>query len=222
MNQLIFDFASHEYPGFDEFLGVANSELVHVLKEQENQFLYVWGSEGSGKSHLLRAWADKAARSGARALYIDARKQPLTQTAYEADYLAVDQIECLDAEEQSLLFAIFNQYRNSKQGSLLLSADVKPQHLCIREDLRTRMAYCLVYEVKPLSDEEKISALTSIARTRRIPVDSAVFHYLLLHWKRDLGSLMNMLDALDHYSLTMKKRITVPLLRQLLQQQETE
>lgn len=222
MNQLIFDFASHEYPGFDEFLGNANSELVHVLKEQDNQFLYVWGEEGSGKSHLLRAWADKSRQSGKRARYIDAHTEPLTEEACEADYLAVDQVERLDAEEQSLLFAVFNRYRNSGRGSLLLSADVKPQHLCLREDLRTRMAYCLVYEIKPLTDEEKIQALSSLARTRRIPVDPAVFNYLLLHWRRDLGSLMNMLDALDNYSLTMKKRITLPLLRQLLKQQEAE
>lgn len=219
MNQLIFDFASREYPGFDEFLGAANSELVHVLKEQNQPFLYVWGSEGSGKSHLLRAWVEKARQNGQNAVYADAACETLSEEAAAASYLAVDQIEHLDTQSQERLFALFNRIRNSGRGALLLSAGAKPQQLSLREDLRTRMGYCLVYEVKPLADEEKIRALESLARTRRIPADPAVFRYLLVHWRRDLGSLLNMLDALDRYSLAMKKRITLPLLRRLLQQE---
>lgn len=219
MNQLIFDFASHEYPGFDTFLGTANSELVHVLKEQKSPFVYVWGAEGSGKSHLLRAWADKARQLGHNAAYIEIGAGIFPSDTIETPYLALDQIEFLNSEESALLFALFNRIRNGGLGALLLSSTLPPQHLNLREDLRTRMGYCLVYEVKPLSDDEKINALENLARIRQIPIDPAVFRYLLTHWQRDMNSLLNMLDTLDRYSLAMKKRITLPLLRQLLQQE---
>lgn len=222
MNQLIFDFAERGYPGFDKFLGTENAELVYVLQHKHNPFIYVWGEEGAGKSHLLRAWVAQALDAGKKAVYIDAAATPLTEAAFEAEYLAIDQIEKLGNEEQALLFAVFNRFRNSGKGFLLLSSEHTPQQLIIREDLRTRMAYCLVYEVKPLTDREKIDALVSMAAARQVTIDPEIFEYLLNHWRRDMDSLMQMLDTLDNYAVTMGKRITLPLLRQLLKQQETQ
>ncbi|OHR79603.1 DnaA regulatory inactivator Hda [Neisseria sp. HMSC70E02] len=222
MNQLIFDFAERGYPGFDKFLGTENAELVYVLQHKHDPFIYVWGEEGAGKSHLLRAWVAQALDAGKKAVYIDAAATPLTEAAFEAEYLAIDQIEKLGNEEQALLFAVFNRFRNSGKGFLLLSSEHTPQQLIIREDLRTRMAYCLVYEVKPLTDREKIDALVSMAAARQVTIDPEIFEYLLNHWRRDMDSLMQMLDTLDNYAVTMGKRITLPLLRQLLKQQETQ
>mgnify|MGYP003362425100 FL=1 len=222
MNQLIFDFAERGYPGFDKFLGTENAELVYVLQHKHDPFIYVWGEEGAGKSHLLRAWVAQALDAGKKAIYIDAAATPLTEAAFEAEYLAIDQIEKLGNEEQALLFAVFNRFRNSGKGFLLLSSEHTPQQLVIREDLRTRMAYCLVYEVKPLTDQEKIDALVSMAAARQVTIDPEIFEYLLNHWRRDMDSLMQMLDTLDNYAVTMGKRITLPLLRQLLKQQETQ
>ena len=222
MNQLIFDFANHDYPSFDKFLGTENAELVYVLQHKHGQFIYVWGEEGAGKSHLLQAWVAQALDAGRNALYIDAAATPLTEAALDAEYLAIDQIEKLNNEEQALLFAIFNRFRNSGKGFLLLSSEYTPQQLVIREDLRTRMAYCLVYEVKPLTDQEKIDALVSMAAARQVTIDPEIFEYLLNHWRRDMDSLMQMLDTLDNYAVMMGKRITLPLLRQLLKQQETQ
>ena len=222
MNQLIFDFAERGYPSFDKFLGTENAELVYVLQHKHDPFIYVWGEEGAGKSHLLRAWIAQALDAGKKAVYIDAAATPLTEAAFEAEYLAIDQIEKLGNEEQALLFAVFNRFRNSGKGFLLLSSEHTPQQLVIREDLRTRMAYCLVYEVKPLTDQEKIDALVSMAAARQVTIDPEIFEYLLNHWRRDMDSLMQMLDTLDNYAVTMGKRITLPLLRQLLKQQETQ
>ena len=222
MNQLIFDFAERGYPGFDKFLGTENAELVYVLQHKHDPFIYVWGEEGAGKSPLLRAWVAQALDAGKKAVYIDAAATPLTEAAFEAEYLAIDQIEKLGNEEQALLFAVFNRFRNSGKGFLLLSSEHTPQQLVIREDLRTRMAYCLVYEVKPLTDQEKIDALVSMAAARQVTIDPEIFEYLLNHWRRDMDSLMQMLDTLDNYAVTMGKRITLPLLRQLLKQQETQ
>lgn len=218
MNQLILDFDSEDYPGFDAFLGRANTELIHMLQLPHEQFIYVWGEKGVGKSHLLRAWVSQAAKAGYQAYYIDAASTPLTEQVFDADYLAVDQIEKLNAAEQDCLFTLFNRYRNNGEGHLLCSADVPPAYLTMREDLRTRMAYCLVYEVLPLSDQEKIEALASIAHSRNLNIDTEIFHYLLNYWERDMDSLMAILNTLIEYSITIKKPMTLPLVRSLLKQ----
>jgi len=44
-----------------------------------------------------------------------------------------------------------------------------------------------------------------------------VIAYLLAHGRRDMGSLVATLAALDHHSLALRRPITVPLLREWLQ-----
>ena len=87
----------------------------------------------------------------------------------------------------------------------------------IREDLRTRLGWGLVYQVHGLSDEEKIDALSKSALARGLSLSPGVLPYLLTHFRRDMQSLSAMLDALDRYSLETQRPITMPLLRELLQ-----
>lgn len=53
------------------------------------------------------------------------------------------------------------------------------------------------------------------ARGMRLPTD--VIEYCLRYLRRDLPTLIATINALDEWSLTMKKPVTVPMLRQLLQ-----
>ena len=221
MQQTAFDFNDPAYPRFDKLLGTANAELIYILQQEHDQFLYIWGEQGSGKSHILQAWVGQALQKQQTAVYIDAGATPLTDTAAQADFVAIDQIEKLNDAEQATLFYIFNHFRNRKRGHLLLSADTPPSKLQLREDLRTRMAYCLAYEVKSLSSEEKITALTNMAKTRQLNIDPGIYQYLLDHWRQDLGSLITMFNDLANYSISQGKPITLPLLRRLLKQQKT-
>ena len=82
------------------------------------------------------------------------------------------------------------------------------------------MSYCLVYEVKSLSSEEKIQALANMAQARQLNIDPEIYRYLLEHWRQDLNSLLTMFNDLANYSITQGKPITLPLLRKLLKQQE--
>jgi len=78
----------------------------------------------------------------------------------------------------------------------------------------------LVYQVQPLSDEEKSKALKQHAAARAFDLPDNVIEYLLRHLSRDLPSLMGLLDALDRHSLESKRSITVPLLKELLHPQD--
>lgn len=217
VNQLILDFPDAP-PSFETFLGQGNRELLQILQRQREPFVYLWGMAGVGKSHLLQAWVAQAQAAGCPAAYLDAAAQSNFTLPDDVCYLAVDQVEQLDAAGQAMLFNVCNRIRQSGQGALLAAADRPPPQLPVREDLRTRMGYCLVYEIKPLTDEEKLEALSEAARCRQLKVSPDIFCYLLHHWCRDIGSLMAMLDALDRYSLSRHRPITLPLLKQLLQQ----
>ena len=53
-----------------------------------------------------------------------------------------------------------------------------------------------------------------------IQLSAGVLPYLITHYRRDMSSLTAMLDQLDHYSLVTKRPITLPLLRELMLQQQ--
>ena len=60
-----------------------------------------------------------------------------------------------------------------------------------------------------------------MARARQLDLDEGIFRYLLNYWQRDMDSLVKMLDTLCLYAATTRRRMTLPLLRRLLKQQET-
>jgi DnaA family protein len=101
--------------------------------------------------------------------------------------------------------------------AMLLSGRVPPLQLKLREDLRTRIGQMLIYEIKPLSDDEKAAALAQHALLRGMRMEPGVVQYLLRHGRRDLPSLLAMLNHLDRVSLEQQRPPTVPLLRELLQ-----
>ena len=201
-----------------------NQELAALLQHinartattLDQRFVLIWGENGAGKSHLLHSLA---AEKGAR--YLAGHASP-GDFAFSPDirlYL-LDDCERLSDEAQIAAFALFNQVRESG-GGMITTATVPPAQLALREDLRTRLVWGLVYQLHGLSDEEKIDALTQSAQARGLSVSVGVIPYLLTHYKRDMQSLSAILDALDRYSLETKRPITMPLLRELLQLDET-
>ncbi len=220
--QLSLDFDELDYPRFDQLLGNANAELIYFLQQKHDQFIYIWGEKGTGKSHILQAWVGQALQAGHRAIYIDADKTSLTaHLVADAEYVAIDQIEKLRSREQSVLFNLFNHFRNTRQGNLLLASDFHPAKLNLREDLRTRVAYCLAYEVQPLSRDEKINALKHLAKTRQLHIDPKIYEYLHDQWRQDMSHLLSIFDDLVAYSVAIGKPLTLNLVKQLLKQQES-
>ncbi len=220
--QYIFDFAEEIYPDFEQLPSQTNKELMATLHQRAEPFVYLWGSTGSGKTYLLKSWVAQARKNGYRAIYIDALVQALPENIHDYEYIAIDGVANLSTEDQISLFSVFNQFKDQKAGFLLVAANTPPWQLNIREDLRTRMGFCLVYEMHPLTDEEKIIVLGEIARSRQLSISDDVFSYLINHWQRDMDRLVDLLSILDQYSLAVKKPITVPLVKKVLAQENNE
>ena len=222
MRQLLLDLIVEKPQTLANFEAGKNAELYQLLCRLAagpgatgERFVYLWGRAGAGKTHLLRALA---VNPGSR--YIEAGSPP---DAYLFDpgcrtYL-LDDCEQLGAEAQIAAFNLFNDVR--EHGALMVTGGaVPPAFLPVREDLRTRLGWGLIYHVHELSDEEKIAALSLSAATRGLAVSPGVLPYLITHFQRDMRSLSAMLDALDRYSLETQRHITLPLLRDLLQLEE--
>lgn len=212
MRQLILDLLPETQPSLDNFVPGGNGETLAALtgwlaaEAGESSFL-LWGEPGSGKSHLLTA---------STLPYRDARQDPdLSGLPEDLETLAVDHVEALSEIGQVALFNAFNRIR-ARGGKLLTASPCPPVQLELREDLRTRLGYGLIYSLTPLSDEEKAAALTHQAAERAIKLPREAVDYLLRHAPRDMRTLSALVEALDRYSLEQKRPITLPLLREVL------
>lgn len=222
MKQLILDINPPALPTLTNFLPGHNAELVQMLRnilsgKERERFVYVWGGLGCGKSHLLQAVVDVYQQDNLKAFYFSGDLQVEFSIDADTDCVAIDDVDCLDAEAQIRLFNIYNQLREDGHAFLLVSGPAAPAHLDMRQDLVTRLGWGLVYQVHELTEEEKMQAMKSHAADCGFNLSQEICHYLLRHGRRDLPSLMMTLDALDRYSLTNQRPITIPLLRELLQ-----
>lgn len=215
MSQLLLDITPDWWPTLDNFVAGGNQELLsglrHALQAKSGErMFYVWGENGSGKSHLLQAIIGAAQAVEQRAVYAKRSVPDLCSV------VAVDDVEKLSDYAQIDLFNLYNQMRDIG-GMLLVSGKEAPQNLAVRNDLRTRLGWGLVYQLHGLSDEEKALALQQHARSKGYQLPSEVTQYLLRHGRRDLPSLMAVLDALDAHSLSLHRTPSVPLLKQIMQ-----
>jgi len=197
MRQLALKISPPPQPTLDNFVPGANAELLLRLREfQESRFketiLYLWGEAGSGKSHLLRACAGPN---------------------------VVDDVEKLDEPSQIALFNAINDARESG-GKVLAAGNAPPPLLPLREDLKSRLAWGLVYHVKPLTDDERATYLRAEAGRRGMRVPDDVIGYLLTHVRRDLPTLVAILDEVDRASLEKKHPITIPLVKTALKEMQ--
>ena len=213
MRQLALDITAPPAPTFDNFVVGRNAEVVAHLRAaiagSGERFVYLWGESGCGRTHLLRA-----AAASAGSTYVRCDSDSSFSDA--ASLLLADDVERLGADAQVALFNRHNVLRE-QGGSLIASGSVPPVQLKLRADLLTRLAWGLVVQVHALTDDEKAQALAQHARARGFTLSDDVIAYLLTHAPRDMGALFATLDALDWHSLETKRGVTVPLVREWLQ-----
>ncbi len=174
--------------------------------------VYLWGAGGSGKSHLLRAFA----RASGGMISTQNRNLNVMEahTAEGCDVL-VDDVEQLDDASQVVLFNAINARQLSTNDVVVVTGSVAPRDLSIRPELSSRLGSGLVFALRPLTDDEKMAALRAHAASRGFQLRDDVASYVLRYAKRDMPSLIGILDALDRYSLETGREITVPLLKQM-------
>ncbi|ENO83043.1 DnaA regulatory inactivator Hda [Thauera sp. 27] len=225
MKQLVLDIRPDTPPTLENFVAGTNAELVATVsllaslgtaRQLPVRHVYLWGAPGSGRSHLLRAAAALARESGRPAHLFTAADIDDNLPETPDAMVAVDDVDQLGAEAQIALFNAFNRARGNGQ-SLLLAGPSAPLGLHLREDLRTRIGQCLIYEVQPLDDDSRAGILGTLAERRGLRLSDEVIDFLLRHGRRDLASLRTVLDALDAASLERKRPITLPLLREMMQ-----
>ena len=198
MDQLLLNIHPPSIKSLENFVIGANFEAISVIKkfisDKNLQFFYLWGVQGSGKSHL-------------------------SSVVKKNNILVIEDIESMIDIEQIEAFNIFNNCKE-KGKKLFITGSNSPNNMGLRSELASRLSWGLVYQIKALTDNEKKLALLNHSKQKGMSSNVKVIDYCMKNLKRDLHYLIATLDALDSWSLKTKKPMTIPLLKKLLEIKE--
>ncbi|MBF7142509.1 MULTISPECIES: DnaA regulatory inactivator Hda [Pseudomonas] len=185
--------------------------------------IYLWGKQGVGRTHLMHAACLRMEQQGQPAVYLPLA-QLLDRGVGILDYLAQYELVCLDdlqaiagkPEWEEALFHLFNRLRDSGRR-LLIAASHSPRELPVKlADLKSRLTLALVFQMRPLSDEDKLRALQLRASRRGLHLTDEVGHFILTRGSRSMSALFDLLERLDQASLQAQRKLTIPFLKETL------
>ncbi len=208
------------YPGDNQ---EALQGLMALARQPDPGLIFLWGREGVGKSHLLQALCHEVGSAGDSVVYL-----PLGDASAIAPEMLAGlesmSLVCLDdlhsvagnAAWEEALFHLYNRIQ-LRGGRLVITADATPSSLAIRlADLSSRLTHALIYHLQCLNDEQKGYALQQRATFRGFALPEEVLAYLLKRCSREMNELFDLFDQLDQASLTAKRRLTIPFVRDFL------
>jgi DnaA family protein len=226
MNQLVLPIPLNDEASFAHFVWGRNNllqqELQKTLQGQGERMLYLWGANGSGKSHLLQACCQALQDDSAIYLPLGLLREfgpSLLEGLDEQDLICIDDIEAIagDASWEEALFHLYNRVRDKEKNRLIISSQFSPQQVPLRlPDLRSRLSWGLVCQVQELSEQEKMHSLQMQAHKRGFELSPSVLQFLLKRCARNMHDLHQLLDRLDSASLKAQRKITIPFIKSIL------
>jgi DnaA family protein len=222
--QLPLELKLKAHASFDAFVAGANLTAVEHVRSvavgERSDCVWVYGPKSTGKSHLLAAACRAASEKGQRAICLspDSVAEPeMLRQLEDTDFVALDDVQRVagDPEWEQGLFSLFNA--RLQKGGLVVAATAAPRETgFMLDDLVSRAGAAATYRLEYLDDEDLRAAAQRHAAMRGLSLEPAALSYLLQRVSRDLAELTRLLDRIDRYALAAKRKITIPLLREVM------
>ena len=220
--QLTFPWSKLNKFTFDDFFfDSSNEEIKLALKNNDDLFLY--GAESSGKSFLLQSTCNYYALDNKSSVYIPISEAIKHGTGFIDSLEGLDLI-CLDgidliASNQEWEVGIFNLINNchTSKCRLIFSSCINPSSINFElNDLRSRIKKIDHIELYPISDVNLPKAIKFVSQLRSINLGDKEINYLLTYTKRNMSDLVEIISKLDQLSMELKRKITIPLIKEII------
>jgi DnaA family protein len=229
--QLTLDLYRYRSALFENYFSGGNGEVVEALRrlvsKSEAQSVYLWGAPGTGKTHLLQALCCAFMdATGAAVVYLPV-KDALLHGPEVCEGMDSRQLVCVDDVDsvagnphwEQTLFALYNRMRD-RGHTLVVSGKSSPRESTLAlADLRSRLGWGLVYQLRALDDSDKRGLMIERARARGLELADDVAEYALRRLPRDIAGLCAFIDRVDKASLAAQRHVTIPFVRSLLETQ---
>jgi len=201
-----------------------NDHLVSLLKDGNFlDDLFIYGTKQSGKTFLLQAMCNSYSSMCKSSLYIPLKKVmnygvEIFESLESIDLICIDGIEQVISkiEWEKEIFNLINKALISKSRLIITSSkNLKSLNFSL-PDLESRIKKIQSYELYPIDDKDIIDALKYISQIKSINLGDKEAKYLVTYSQRDISNLIQILESLDQLSMEMKRRITIPLIKEVI------
>ena len=231
--QYSLDITLAKFATFETFIDTNGGKLLSELKQliqlssnlqvEPHQYL-IWGSKGTGKTHLLQAICNQCATLQQSAVYLPMQElvqlnEKIVEDMHQYDVICIDDIEMVMGKElwDRQLFNLINELR-ANYKSLVMTSSLNPNAIEVSiPDLASRLVWGPVYKLNILEDAEKEKAIQAHAKARGLEISAEVCSYLFKRFSRGLDNLISLLDELDKQSIIQQRKVTVPFVKSILE-----
>ena len=206
------------------FTSQENSHLLSLLKDSDFlDDLFIYGTKESGKTFLLQAMCNSYSSASKSSLYIPLKKVmnygvEIFESLENIDLICVDGIEeaISKIEWEKAIFNLINKALISETRLILTSSkDLKSLNFLL-PDLESRIRKIQSYELHTINDKDIFDALKYISKLTSINLGDKEAKYLVTYSQRNISNLVHILESLDQLSMEMKRKITIPLIKEVI------
>lgn len=214
----------------------AHAAAVAVAESPAKAYnpLFIYGSSGLGKTHLLHAIGHYVSQLGnARAVrYVSTEeftndfinsvrddKSSAFQRRYrDVDVLLIDDIQFLETRErtQEEFFHTFNTLHNTSK-QIVITSDRSPKQLSTLEDrLRTRFEWGLLADIQPPDLETRIAILQKKAAQERLRAPAEVLEFIASRISNSIRELEGALIRVTAFASLTRSAVELSLAEEVL------
>ncbi|WP_366917721.1 chromosomal replication initiator protein DnaA [uncultured Pseudokineococcus sp.] len=221
---------------FDSFVIGASNRFAHaaavaVAEAPAKAYnpLFVYGESGLGKTHLLHAIGDYAAKlyQGVRVRYVNSEeftndfinsirddKASAFQRRYrDVDVLLIDDIQFLSnkVQTQEEFFHTFNTLHNADK-QVVVTSDLPPKQLSgFEERMRSRFEWGLITDVQPPDLETRIAILRKKAAGDELQAPDDVLEFIASKISTNIRELEGALIRVTAFANLNRQGVDLPL-----------
>lgn len=197
------------------YISSSNDDAISLLQRWpnwDNRVQLIYGSRGSGKTHISHLW-----RTESRASFVDndiIKLDHLAEYVTTNPFLIFENVDKATCYEGLLhLYNLINEY----QGYLLLTAETPPRNWNVPlADLASRLQSIPATEIKAPDDDLMQALLIKRFADMQLRVPGHILKYLMRHMERSYTSIDKVCLSLDRTSLEQKRNLTIPLVKYVL------
>ncbi len=218
--QIPLDLGARPALGRADFLiSCANRDAVEWIDrwpDWSTPTLILSGPVASGKSHLAAVWQDK---TGAKVIHPDTLlSQNAQDIANTAPSLIFDGLDPWlgDRAAEETLFHLYNMFKEEKRSFLITMRMAPSAVLFAIPDLSSRLRAAPLAMIHAPDDDLLSAILIKLFHDRQLAVSADVIQYILPRMERSFSSVRDLVERADHRALAQKRKISIPLMRDVL------
>lgn len=198
----------------DNLINSPQNFLVHNSLNNLTNSIYLWGESGCGCSHLLNSYLNFASNINLVNIYNFPEILLVDINNLQQIVILIDNINT-QTQNSLLNQQLFRLIRLAEVGklTLIIAGNTPPTNLNISEETRTRIGKMSVFQLFPLTDNEKTNALFLLCKENGIAIDQKIIAFIIQNFPRDLRLLIAQINTFDKYCLANKVAPTINLAR---------